>query len=149
MLTLEVRTRYGTFAPLFFVVDTGADVSALPVRMAQQEGIAFPQTPAVRGVARGLVGEVEKYRGSIHVRAFGAGFDWPCDFLAVPDRGGAGATHPYAVLGRAGFLSAFRVCLDDRWLRIQRRGTGLPFWARLGNALRSLRAAEHPPDHPL
>jgi hypothetical protein len=75
MVTLDVRTRYGTFAPLFFVVDSGADVSAMPIRLARREGIAFPQTQAVRGIARGMVGEVDKYRGSIHVRASGEVFD--------------------------------------------------------------------------
>jgi hypothetical protein len=151
LVTLLVRARYDTFAPVPFIVDTGADVSALPIRLAQHEGIVFPQTPAVRGIARGLVGAVDKYRGSIHVRACGEAFDWPCDFLAVPAGSGedTGSTRPYAVLGRTGFLSAFKVCLDDQWLRIQRRGAGLPFWARLGNALRSIRAVEHSPRVPL
>jgi hypothetical protein len=144
MVTLLVRTRYGTFAPLPFAVDSGADTSALPVDLAQREGILFPRTEAARSVATGLVGAVERYRGLIHVRLFGEEFDWPCDFLDAPPHT-APIVRAYGVLGRAGFLGAFRFCLDDRWLTLARRRGALPWWRLLLPRF----AREHAPDLPL
>src|SRR5437868_6096830 len=80
-VTLWVRTRYHSFAKVRFVVDTAADFTALPIALAEREGIDFPRSHATRGTARGLVGAVEKYLGSLHIRLADEEFDWPCDFL--------------------------------------------------------------------
>jgi hypothetical protein len=140
-VTVSVRTRYGTFAPLRFVVDTGATLSAVPIPLARDDGIPFDRSPAAQGTARGLVGSVERFRGAIHLRMFGEEFHWPCDFLDVP----AGPIRPYAVLGRTGLISAFKVCITEPFVTIARRRDHLPWWRRLVPR----RAVEHPDDVPL
>src|SRR6516164_5789197 len=80
-VTLWVRSRYGDYAASQFIVDTASDFTAIPIPQAQREGIAFPQSPAQRGTAGGLLGAVEKFLGAIHIQIAGAEFDWPCDFL--------------------------------------------------------------------
>ncbi len=144
LVRLLVRTRYGTFAPMRFLVDSGADFSAVPVDLAQREAIPFPRTEAARSVATGLVGAVERYRSLIHVRLFGEEFDWPCDFLDSPPGAGP-SVREYAVIRRAGFLGDFRFCLDDRWLTLARRRGALPWWRRPLPRF----AHEHAPDDPL
>jgi hypothetical protein len=154
VVTLWVRTRYLDFVALSFRIDTGADLTGIPVGIAQREGIAFPQTEASRGRASGLVGATERYRGLIHVRIGDEEFDWPCDFLQEPPAGlvlpGApSAVSTLPVLGRAKVLAAFKVCVDEPWLTIEHRRVGRPWWYRLGRTLLPRRAVEHPADVPL
>src|SRR5438105_1575587 len=82
-LTLWVRTQYD-YTKLRFRIDTGADCCAIPVAIAQREGIEFTSGSATLGTATGLVGRVGKYIGSIWVRIGDEDFDWPCDFLLPP-----------------------------------------------------------------
>jgi hypothetical protein len=151
-VTLWVRSRYGDYAKIRFVVDTGSDFTAMPIPRAQEEGIAFPQAPAQRGTAGGLLGRVEKYLGSVHVRIGGEEFDWPCDFLVLPPAGpetpAASQARTTPVLGRAGFLAAYAIGIDGDYLTIKRRPSG-PWWRRLGRALWPELAREHPVSEPL
>lgn len=141
-VTLQGRTRYG-YANLLFRVDTGADFSTIPVAMARREGIEFAQTSLTRGIAAGLVGTAEKHHGSIQVRIAGEEFTWPCDFLVTPapsltalhESQGRASLSEYAVLGRAGFLSAFTCCIDNEYLTLTRRNTHRPWWYRLARRL--------------
>src|SRR5262245_7132138 len=97
LVTLAVRSRYRTYTPIWFCIDSAADLSAIPLRLAEQEKIPFPRTEQARGRSTVLVGAVPRYRGLIHVRLFGEEFDWPCDFLesqVPPGRQG------YGVIGR-------------------------------------------------
>jgi hypothetical protein len=143
---LRVRTRYGTWSPLNFVVDTGADFSSIPIALARQEAIVFPETEQHRGQAAGLAGAIDQFFGSLHVRLGDEEFDWPCNFLA----GSAGTPRRrYGVLGRAAFLAAFKVCVDEPFLFLQRRLNDRPWWYRLGAALIPRRAILHPFDVPL
>jgi hypothetical protein len=149
-----VRTRYLDYAGVQFVFDTGADLTSLPILMAQRHGIDFNQADAVRGVARGLVGAVERFRARIHVRVGTEEFDWPCDFLAepVPIAGQPpvpASRRAYGVLGRAGVLAVFKICVDDSFLTITLRLTDRPWWYRLAHALVPRRAIERLPDVPL
>jgi hypothetical protein len=142
-VTLWVRTSYD-YVKLRFRVDTGADCCAIPVEIAQREGIAFVSDRSTLGTVAGLVGKVGKYSGSIQVRIAGEDFDWPCDFLLPPaiaatvSPASTGTTRwrNYVVLGRAGFLAAFTLCLDSEYLTIMRRHTHRPWWYRLGRKLR-------------
>ncbi len=155
LVTLRVRSRYGDYADLTFVVDTAADFPAIPVWLAQQEGIDFPRSEASRGVAGGLVGRVEKYLGSIHVVIAGEEFDWPCDFLDSPAPPGAprtsGQIRPgeLPVLGRAGFLVAFAIAIDGDFLTVRRRYRDRPWWYRLGRVLLPDLARHRSLDKPL
>ncbi len=141
LVMLRVRSRYGDFANVKFVVDTAADFIAMPVWRAQQEGIDFPRSEASRGVAGGLVGRAEKYLGSVHVAVAGEEFDWPCDFLdspappATPRTAGQIRPGELPVLGRAGFLTAFAIAIDGDYLTVRRRHADRPWWYRLGRSL--------------
>jgi hypothetical protein len=132
-VTLWVRTRYD-YTKLRFRIDTGADCCAIPVATAQREGITFTSDSSTLGTATGLVGRVGKYIGSIQVRIAGEEFDWPCDFLLPPANtlgnspASTGMTrgHNYAILGRAGFLTAYTLCIDDENLTLTRNHTHRP-----------------------
>jgi hypothetical protein len=151
-ITLWVRSRYGDYAKIRFVVDTASDFTAIPIPQAQEEGIAFPRAPAQRGTAGGLVGRVEKYLGSVHVRIGGEEFDWPCDFLVLAPAGretpAARQARTAPVLGRAGFLAAFAIGIDGGYLTVRRRPSG-PWWRRLLRALWPGFARYHPVDETL
>jgi hypothetical protein len=125
IVLLQVRSAFGDLTPLLFCIDTGADYSALPIPLACREGIAFPRDEARRSIASGLVGSVAKYRGVLRVRIFSEDFVWPCDFL---DTSGPASAIPYGVIGRAGFLDAFALCVEKPLFTLRRRGS---FWKRL------------------
>ncbi len=144
VVTINVRTRFGTFAPLRFLVDTGATLSNVPIPLARQEGIPFDRSPVARGRSRGLVGSVERFRGALHLRIFGEEFHWPCDFLDEAP----GSMRDYAVLGRAGLIDAFKVCIAAPFVTIARRLGHLPWWLRLAHLV-PRPAPEHPADVPL
>jgi hypothetical protein len=118
VVTLWVRTRLGTFARLQFLVDSGADCTSLPLPFALRVGIAVPRSEASQITVGGLLGSTRGYRGAIQVRIGREDLDWPCDFLHTPL---PPPTRPPGVLGRAGFLDAFTICLNDDFLTIQRR----------------------------
>jgi hypothetical protein len=151
-VTLWVRTRYDGFARVRFIVDTAADFTAFPISLAEREGIDFPRSESTRGTARGLVGAVEKYLGSFHVRLADEEFDWPCDFLMPPasstlETPGQRLARTSPVLGRAGFLVAFAIHIDGDYLTIVRRWGSRPLWYRLWEKLQPAR--EHPVTEPL
>ncbi len=79
VVRLKVRDRYGTFADMQFRVDTQADVTAIPTRLAEREAIPFAKVR--EGTARGIAGRVKKYRDRIRLVIAGREHDWPCDFL--------------------------------------------------------------------
>jgi hypothetical protein len=141
-VTLWVRTRYD-YTKLRFRIDTGADCCAIPVAIAQREGIAFTSDSSTLGTATGLVGRVGKYIGSIQLRLAGEDFDWPCDFVLPPANApdispvstGRTSRQNYAILGRAGFLTAYTLCIDNKNLTLTRNHTHQPWWYRLGRLL--------------
>jgi hypothetical protein len=135
-LTLRVRTRYGDYTEVRFWVDTGADLSAIPVPLARAEGIPFD--PSVPSTATGLVGAATKYLGRIHVLLAGVEHDWPCNFIEVPRTAAAGRSDPTrrAVLGRAGFLDAYAFCMDGEKLTITRHSRLRRGWKKVLRALR-------------
>ena len=131
MVTLRVATPYG-FRTVRFWFDSGADVTMIPVPLARREGIEFPESPAARGTATGVAGRTSRYRGSLRVLIAGEGFAWPCDFLVPPPSVPQGSTlYEYGLLGRAGFLAAFAVCLDAKHFHLQRNFLDRPRWYRL------------------
>jgi hypothetical protein len=146
LVRINVRSRYGDCAPIPFCIDTGADLSALPVFLAEQRGIAIPKSEHSRGRVSGLVGSVDRYRGVIRLRIFGEDFAWPCDFV---ESQGPARVRSYGVLGRAGLIAAFNVCIKSPWLTLDRRRDHLPIWQRLLLALMPSWPREHPADQPL
>ncbi len=148
-MTLRVRTRYGDYVSCRFIVDTGADFTAIPVTMAEREGIPFSRSQ--QGIAGGLVGEVTKYHGTFRLQLGGVEYEWPCDFLERVASGSPGnatrqADQHLPVLGRAGFLDTHEFCTDGvrltvirltpigRWFRILKRWMERPLThLRTGN----------------
>jgi hypothetical protein len=118
---LRARTRFGDFVPVPFVVDTGADLTVIPVSLAERDGIPFPRTPA--GVARGLLGQLPRFLGTFHVALAGREYDWPCSFLQTP-ASGPEEVELTPVLGRAGLLWAFDLQIDGEFLTLVRRDRG-------------------------
>jgi hypothetical protein len=80
---LQVRDRYDTFASLKFRVDTQADVTTLPISLAQKEAVPFTKTRP--GTARGIAGKIAKYRDRIRVVIAGREHDWR-SWMSTPSR---------------------------------------------------------------
>jgi hypothetical protein len=107
-------------------VDTQADFSAVPMTIAQREGI--PYATDHPGEARGLVGTVAKFRDRIRVVIAGQEHDWPCDFVDAPAVPRLPELPP--VLGRAGFLGDYAVTIDSGYLIIVRLGPIRRWWRK-------------------
>jgi hypothetical protein len=121
LVPIHVLTRIGTVVPILFCIDTGADVSAIPLLLARREVINYPSDEASRGTAVGLVGSVGRHRGSVRVRIAGDWYTWPCDFIDAP---GPSSVDPYGIIGRAGFLDDFAFCVNKPDFTLRRR----KFW---------------------
>jgi len=149
LLTLRVRDRYGGFVPIRFRIDTGADVTTIPVTKARNDRISFREGQP--GRAQGLAGVVGLFRGRIHVLIAGRGYDWPCNFLQAPavQGQGLGGQELPPVLGRAGFLEDFAFCLDDEHFTLTRQGTWRRWWRHRCSALWSSFGLLHEPTEPL
>jgi len=149
---LQVRDRYGVLVALPFRIDTGADFTAVPLALARRQGIPFRET--LPGVARGLVGAVEKYRAEIQLVVAGKEHLWPCDFIkeALPAEGlslSASVLAQEAVLGRAGFLDEYALSLDSGYLILTRLGTVRRWLRRRLHSLWEWWGGIHPLDRPL
>ncbi len=129
-ITLLVRTSFGNITARF-KVDTGADITAVPLRLAHEEGIDI-SPHAVQGQVTGLLGQTAtKLRDWITFQIAGTQYRWPCDFiqsLPTPQR--------TPVLGRAGFLQEFTICMDDEYLTITCRHRSCSWWRRWWYKLR-------------
>jgi hypothetical protein len=132
---IRVQTRYEDFIPLRFIVDAAADLSAIALPLAKQQGLPFRRSN--QGVVRGLVGAASKFRDSIHVRIAGVQYEWPCDFVEPPHLPSSISTEPLStgtadllpVLGRAGFTAVFDVCIEGNYL-ILTRPSAFRLWRR-------------------
>ncbi len=141
-ITLLVCTSLGEFEARF-VVDTGADLTAVPMELARRERIDI-SAGAVQGQATGMHGQrVAKLRDWITVQIAGIRYRWPCDFILSPPTASAGQAIrrsayrlPESVLGRAGFLGEFAVCIDDKYLTITCRHRSYSRWRRWWYRLR-------------
>ena len=143
LVRIQVRSGHADLVIVSFCIDTGADFSALPLSLALKEKITVQRSEANRGIAAGLVGKVNRYRGMLPVRLFGENFTWPCDFL---DSAGPTSVKQYGVIGRAGFLDDFAFCLDRPYFTLRRRYSG---WRWLTAALLPPWTTRHEPDQPL
>jgi hypothetical protein len=129
-ITVLVRTSLGN-AKLRFVVDTGADITTIPMWLAQQERIDV-SPHAIQGSVTGLHGQtVGKVCDLITFQIAGVRYQWPCDFILSPP-----TQRRIPVLGRAGFLREFAVCIDDEYLKITCRNRSRSWWRRWWYKLR-------------
>jgi hypothetical protein len=119
---LRVRDRYGALAEVEFRVDTQADVTTIPISLAERERLSFARTRP--GTARGISGKVVKYRDRVRVVIAGREHDWPCDFTepAIDPESKRPLEDLPPILGRAGFLDEYAVALDSGYLIITRIG---------------------------
>jgi hypothetical protein len=123
VVTLLVGSRYGEYAKIKFVIDTGADVAAMPIELANLSGLSFQRE--VEGISGGLVGTTVSYRDALRVLVGRCVYEWPCNFVRTP----AGRRASTAVIGRTGFLDAFDFSISDGYLVIIRRGS-VAYWCR-------------------
>jgi hypothetical protein len=149
MVRLWVRDRYGAFVPLYFRIDTQADLATIPIDIAQAEGIPFTRNHP--GTSYGLVGAVAKYRDRVRLRIAGREYEWPCDFVTSPspspERGSLPQLLP--VLGRAGFLDEYVLALDSDFLILMRLGPLRRWWRRCLQLLWESLGLIHPIEEPL
>jgi hypothetical protein len=153
-ITIEVRSKYGDFVPVLFKVDTGADLTTIPIPVAEEKALSFSKEHP--GSAIGIVGRARKYAGSLHVRIAGKEYQWPCDFTErrsvtqtpeAPDNPVQTSLSP--VLGRAGFLDCFTISVDSRYLTITRLSPFLRWWRRCWRRIWFAIHPVHDPDRPL
>jgi hypothetical protein len=121
---LRVLSRFRDFAEMTFKVDTGADLAAIPIPLADLEGIGYGRHD--RGTAHGLGGSVRRYQDALTVRLGGVSFVWPCLFYEAPRE-----TQLLPVLGCAGLLDDFDVCVGAKTFTLTRRGSWSGWLRRL------------------
>jgi hypothetical protein len=143
LITLAV-VSYPGLTDFPFVVDTGAELTSLTISLAREKQIPFEQTEQTRARAVGMVGAVDRFRGTLHLRIGGERFHWPCSFIASPN-----PTIDYGVLGRTGFLDEFHFCIGPKFLIIRRLWPSRPWWYRWLRFLFSTIARQHSPEVPL
>jgi hypothetical protein len=146
---LRVRDRYGALAPLEFRVDTQADVTSIPISLAEREHIPYVRTRP--GTARGLTGKVKKYRDRLRAVIAGCEHDWPCNFTegALDPETGRPLGELSPVLGRAGLFDDYAIAIDTNYLIITRIGPIRRWLRRRLHELWGLCGLVHPPDQPL
>jgi hypothetical protein len=126
----------------------------VPIAFAEEHDLPFDRSnPETAG---GLVGSVTRYRWVLVVSLAGFQHVWPCDFLDSPLPRGSGGQGPasvgaelYGVLGRAGFLDDYAICIGDGYLTITRQGRLRRWLHRLWRRLWSWLARHRSPDEPL
>ena len=107
-ITIHVRTTSG-YLPYRFLLDTGADVSMVPLSMAEDLGIDLARCPADQ--CSGIEGRpLRVYHASIAVRIGHVELSLPC-LISETD------TTPF-LLGRAGLFARFTITFDTRRKRI-------------------------------
>jgi hypothetical protein len=102
LLETEIRTRHQEFKPLVFQVDSGTNVTSIPIVTAQQVGLLIPQKIVELDVQT-AVGKVRQriHPGYIAVRISGLEgrtYIWPCHFVEHE------GNPPQALLGLSGVI---------------------------------------------
>lgn len=149
VVCLQVRDRYGTSADLKFRVDTQADVTTIPISLAEKEAIPFKKERP--GTGRGIAGKITKYRDRIRVVIAGREHDWPCDFTepALDPESKRPLPDLPPVLGRAGFLDEYAITVDSDYLIITRLGPIRRCIRRCLHAVWEAFGMVHPMNEPL
>ncbi len=137
LIRLEVRTQDGDFAWLEFLVDTGADVTSISVDLAQEKQLHYDTSR--QSHSAGVGGHVLHYaNAAIRFRVVGKEHNWPCNFILqsplAPLAQGLPARRLRQLpplLGRAGFLTDYQVCINDTHMTLRRRGPLSILWYRL------------------
>lgn len=142
---LEVRTRDGDFLALRFVVDTGTDITTIPLPRAETYALAFERSEQTRVAFQGSGGAGVGHLGMMVVRLGGREYTWPCCFTVLPQAVASRAPSPGtrtrlppSLLGRAGFLADCAVRIDEPYLVISMHGPFGRWWRSLGRRVRSL-----------
>jgi hypothetical protein len=135
VVRLWVRDRYGALAAVVFRVDSQADLTTIPIQVAEREGIPFSSNHL--GTAYGLVGAIPKFRDRVRLRIAGRDHEWPCDFVTSPAPQPDSLSFPVLtpVLGRAGFLAEYAATIDSGFLVLTRLGPLRRWWRRCLHAV--------------
>ena len=137
VVELLVQTQTG-FRPVKFVIDPGAGLTMLPVRVARQYRIPIPlqSTELMVNTAAGRVRQ-RAYASFLGIRVPGLpgrNFQWPCHFVEGP-AGSTQAGLAKNLLGLSGVVQDFRIIFDGTYSQESPHG-----WA----ILEELPASRHP-----
>ena len=125
---MEVLTTLG-FQQMKFVLDTGSDITTIPVVTANRFRLPFNNS-AQRIAVQGIGGRTQGSLDQITIRLFGVERTIPCVFAeSGPAQETRSNREPLNLLGRAGFLTdCCDIRINDSHLILTRR-SGLPKWA--------------------
>jgi hypothetical protein len=146
VVTLQARDRRGLLLPLRFRIDTGSDLTVIPLALAEREGLPFSRQR--EGVVRGLVGASRVFRDRIRLVLGGREHEWPCHFVKTDSSGGPRALS-WPVLGRAGSLDEYALAIDDGFAIITRLGMFRRWWRERLHFLWKATGRVHSVDEPL
>lgn len=103
LIQIKIKTSFG-WLPVWFVLDTGADVTVLTVKFAESAGISFERARREKLAGIGD-GAVYGYRGKIEVRLNGLSFETRAYFLDVEKN--------LLLLGRMDLFDKFSLFFDN------------------------------------
>src|SRR5262249_43424696 len=120
-LELPVKTLTGWQGGIRFVVDDGTAFTLIPISVADQLQVPYARSNEpvrVRILATSTLG----HRGFVSLRIDRSEVTLPCFFVEAPELG-PGRRPPKipCLLGRAGFLDDFKVCINGLIVTIRRR----------------------------
>jgi hypothetical protein len=97
-LDLKIRTARGAHASerkVRFIVDSGSDVTLIPVHVAKTYQIEFDESKHSTRPVRTLGGSLDGFDGFVHVQLLGRWYRWPCFFfLPFTETYGPSSEHP-------------------------------------------------------
>jgi hypothetical protein len=120
LVEFQVRTRNRAFEPLLFQVDSGTNVTTIPLVTAERLRILIP-TKTIELDVHTAAGKLRQrvhptYLTFRHPEMTGRDFVWPCHIVAYP------GLPPAAALGLAGVLDDLRIVLDGTYTVAARYG---------------------------
>jgi len=125
---MEVLTTLG-FQQMKFVLDTGSDITTIPLESANRFRLPFNRS-AQPITVQGIGGRTQGSLDQVTIRLFGVVRTIPCVFAETsPAQETRSSRPPLNLLGRAGFLTdCCDIRINDSYLILTNR-SGLPKWA--------------------
>lgn len=117
---LMVRTVSGRFEPLDFLVDPGANLTAISVARARRRDLAIPARTVALSVNTAVgtvIQHVHPGRITVQIPGIDGTFSWPCHFVEH----GPGID-PMPQLGLSGVLNDLRLTFDGTYALDARYG---------------------------
>jgi hypothetical protein len=115
-LDLLLKDNSGQWRATTFLVDSGAEMTAMPAWLAKQLNLPIPRKAALGAIHRQTGLEIRS--GLLRTRIVGLDgteFSFPCLFLGDPDTppgGSQASTAPRRLLGLSGVVDKVRILFD-------------------------------------